>query len=334
MISKGTNCLSGQALLKAIKDSTEESEALIEGLVYANSAIMIFADDGLGKSIISLQTALQSSKGDKVFGGLNVPKPLKVVYAVAERGVEESLHRLNLMTQAQQINPDNLCITDELMKGYKITTEEGMHKAVNVLQQASHQIGANQPDICYVDPIYPLIKGGLSSDETASYITDFCRAIQVRLQCSLVIVHHTNRGGRNTSGRRTEGDMYGNRFLSAYFTGSFHLRANPVGNGVTLYRMKNSHANLVPEVKLRFDKEYFLSFLQGDTAPFTKEQLFHTFVDQCRQNKKKFAFKDVEKALSNVSHQHIRRLLKREADSGTLKVLNPNSTSRMYETQK
>lgn len=291
------NYLHGQSLLNAINTVSVVREPLIEGLLYKKSAQMIFAPDGVGKSVISLQMAMQATIDDgKVFGEFHVPKGVRTLYLQTERSIDENLERLKFMQMKTKWNADNLII-DTSLQGLNIQQEKHFTTAlINISESISFTTGG--VDLIVIDPIYPLVGGDLTSNEDVSPITNLSRMLQNLYHCSILLIHHTNRGSYDKEEKKRVGrDMFGSAFLSAHCTGVYALNVNEDESGSMLECKKSSQKNLEKKVNLVFDPESFLSYY-SDSQKLSKKERANHFIMQCKASKKTFTYDDLEKVTS------------------------------------
>jgi|GEM_PF-3596132 len=322
--------LTGDDLENAIKNWKNDEVPLIDGFLNSDSILMIYADDGIGKSIVVLQAALQASAGVPVFGGLEVPNPLNVLYIVAERGNKEPVRRLKTMVENTGFDKYRLMLDSSLI-GINLQREDELERAYNHILEAARYFEHNGGvQVVVIDPVYALSAGELTTDTGAGMVTNFTRKVQAALSCAIIIVHHTNRGGRDMmTGKRSKGDMYGNRFLSAHTTGHFQIEKNKDGSGVTLVRGKNSHENMLERIVLKYDKETCLSYMEK--PELSKSELIAAYFRSCKTTGKKFTFNDIELALKGVSTQYLRRVVSRHLKNSELKVYKCNGKASLYE---
>lgn len=316
--------LVGEELRRAINEAPKERKVLIDGFLYEDSIIMYFADDGLGKSVLSMQVAVQASAGSPVFGGLAVPSPLNVVYVVAERTMHEPLERIRFMSANTPVKYENLAVYTGL-QGFNMLKEEHHTKALECLREVIGTLNGGKVDVVVLDPVYALCSGELKSDEATSMITSFTRKIQLTFGCAIILVHHTNRGGRNSEGERTDGDMYGNRFLSAHLTGRYHLKKNH--EGVTMTAGKDSHDNLIDKVQLRFDRETFLSYLADEG--FTSNDKVMVYINS--KKGQTFTFNEISRVINGVCNRSLRYALNAQVKKGVLTVSKSNGKATLYK---
>lgn len=298
----------GDSLNKAINEVHPERKALIENFLYEKSALMVYADDGVGKSVLVLQACMQAtSKDSKVFGEFAVPEDNDVIYFQMERHPDESFERMRHLRQVVPFNKDKFCLSVEL-QGLDLQDNRANIEAMVRVSKIVHNTGF-QPKIMAFDPIYTLAGEGLETASACNAITNFFRILQLTYNCTIIATSHTNRGVRDLEnpGRRVGQDMYGNRFLSAFFTGSYHLRAKQDGIGSHWKLDKNSQKNLEKEFELAYDPSNYLSLTNGN-RDFTKKDRLNNYLRACKQQNIEFSFADMQKA-SDLSDSMLRQYL-------------------------
>ena len=208
-------------LLKHLAESpTVPRQPLIEQLVYEKTVIMFYADPGAGKSIVSLCASLQASAGVPVFGFFEPVRPLKIYYCLTERGIEEPLERIQRMKNAFEINYDNIYF-DEATIGINVLDLNEENKLIERIELYCPNV-----DIIVFDPIYAMVRGGLSDPEDATLFAQFSARIQNHFKCANWFNHHTL---KNTSDY-VEGQFVpkndpfmGSQLLKAHVTAMYHL---------------------------------------------------------------------------------------------------------------
>lgn len=315
---------------QAFRDAREAEHIvrmpLIPGIIYEHSNVMIFADDGAGKSLVCLQMCLQAASGVPVFGAFEPPRPIKVLYIGTERP-EEPLERAKMMDAIFPIKDDNFALEDFSI-GLNLSIPAHYSAALERCIKVASICFDGKPNLITIDPIYPLMSGQMKGEDGAYLITNFCRVLQNLFKCSILMVHHTNRGSRLESGARAEGDMYGNRFLSAHLTGSFHLRTLDDKTGSILSCKKNSHANLEEAISLNYDPISQMSYYSGQGRP--KLDKAKAFVKMLIDAKEDFSVDETCIKLQ-VAKSTLKEAMINHINSGVLKSYKSASGKWMYK---
>lgn len=283
----------GTSLEEAINTVHPERKALIENLLYEKSAIMLYSDDGTGKSVLVLQACLQATiKGCRVFGEFNVPEARNVLYFQMERHPDESFERMRHLQTAIPFDKNRFALSVAL-QGTNLQEPKSNAEALVKIVSIVDEIGFT-PDIVAFDPIYTLASSGLETAEACNAITNFFRIIQIHLNCTILATSHTNRGVRDPEkpGKRTGQDMYGNRFLSAFFTGSYHIIGKPNGEGSVWKLDKNSQKNLEKKIELMYDASNYQSIYLSD-GKFSKKDKLENYLKSRKLQNLEFSFSDM-----------------------------------------
>lgn len=296
----------GDSLDVAINQVLPERKALIENFLYEKSALMLYADDGVGKSVLTLQACMQATSSDnKVFGEFAVPEPCNVLYFQMERHPDESFERMQHLVHAFPFDRKRFALSVAL-QGTNLQDRDSKVQAISMIPAIINEIGFT-PHIVAFDPIYTLSQDGLETANACNAITSFFRIIQLYLNCSIIATSHTNRGVRDLEGHRVGKDMYGNRFLSAFFTGSYHIEAKQDGLGSIWKLQKNSQKNLEKKIELMYDGSNYSSTYLSDNK-MTKKERLDNFIKLCKSNNKEFSFDDLKRE-SDLSDSTIRAYL-------------------------
>ena len=283
----------GDALEKAINTVHPERKPLIENFLYEKSALLLYADDGVGKSVLTLQACMQATfESSKVFGEFNVPQSNNVLYFQMERHPDESFERMRHLVDIVPFNKDRFALSVSL-QGVDLQNENAKSGALATVASTINEIGF-VPNIVAFDPIYAMTRDGLETAVACNSITSFFRVIQLVYNCTILATSHTNRGIRNDKGTRIGKDMYGNRFLSAFFTGSYHIEAKPDGLGSDWKLDKNSQRNLEKKFELMYDASNYQSLFLMDGKVSKKDKL-ENYLKSRKLQDLEFSFEDMLK---------------------------------------
>lgn len=319
--------LSGESLKSLVHATKPTREAFIEGLLYQRSILMLAADPGTGKSVLALQMAAQLSAGTPVFGQLHVPKPRTTLIIQAERDLDEVMERLKFMEGSFPIDYERLIIDKELQG---INVMDSNHQKIAMKRIAF--IFSKRPfEHAVFDPIYAMVSGGLSKDEPATLFTRFSSAIQTQFGCANTLIHHTNRGGRDEGGKRTEGDIYGSRWLEAHVTAAFLIRKRDrEGTGTLWECAKNSHGNLLDKIELQFDPSSYLSFMPTNGDHITGIDRLMMYLRAAKKYNKTFTFDDM-KVGALLSNARLRDIMTGQYIVDNLLVVNTIGRKKLYQ---
>jgi RecA-family ATPase len=317
--------LTGRGLTDAIEKGASDPIALIEGFLYKDSVLMVYADSGVGKSTVVLNAMVQACSGNPVFGGLHVDKPITVYWILGERTPSEPLSRMKRMLLGIDGFLPYRFLLDYEMQGIDILDPVGQEKAINILKLANQ---VNPIDVVVFDPIYAMVSGGLSEDKSATAFTRFSSRVQKEIGCSNILIHHSNRGGRDKNGKRQQGDMYGSRWLDAHCSAIYHLDNN--GNDAWLKKKKDNHSVLLDKINLFYDAETDLSYMSQDGKHISKIDHLKLWLKEQKRLDSTFSFNDMKEAIQ-VSTSNLRRLMMRQLELGITEVSKSAHGKKLYK---
>lgn len=295
----------GEELTKSIHSARVAREALIEGLLFKKSAHMKYAPEGIGKSLISLQEAVQGTvEGNLVFGEFLVPKAFNTIYLQMERPEDESLERLKTMTAHTPFDP-NRFVLDCSFQEFNFKNEKHAKEAVERIGKII-KATFGKVDLVKIDPIYPMIPGGLKDDEGAAHIVNFSKNLQFKYDCSVDMTHHTNRGQKDKdTGERIGKDMYGSGAFLWHCTGIYSISKSKEGTSLKLE--KSSQSNMERKIDLCFDGESQLSYVKNAQGKISKTDILMNYLKTCKLQEKTITFDDMER-VSGMSTGYLRGL--------------------------
>lgn len=323
--------LTGQSLETAVDKANDERTPLIEGFIYENNVIQVFADDGIGKSMAILNAMLQASSGLPVWNALPCPKPCKIIWNCAERPLDEPFERIRAMRDCIKPNFSNMVFDKEIQQ-WDIKNQEGRGKMFLRMIELASIFAPDKPDIIVIDPIYAIVSGGLNGDEEVHLINQFLRKVQNELGCAIIYLHHTNRGGRSSeSGNRVGGDMYGSRFLSANLTGQYHLKKTE--DGIDLNCTKNTYGNLIKHIPLVFDEITNTLSMSQDAEDLKKGDRILLFLRKKKSQIKEFTLREISNQLK-VSDAYIKKVISPLIKSGAIVNKSKKHEKAVYYVEK
>lgn len=182
---------------------------LIAGMMYANSLNMMFAEAGVGKTVVALDMTACLISGQTFAGEFPIYEPLHVVYACGE-GIDGISARLDAIFEARGVLPadeDRLTIFDSVPQLFK-PAGNGAAELVRDIQ--AQGVAA---DLLIIDTFHSATYG---SDENgtkdAGVNLAALKHIQSQLNCAVLVIHHTSKAGElergNTAYRGASDNMY------------------------------------------------------------------------------------------------------------------------------
>lgn len=324
----------GSSLLDYITNLNDNVDWMADGFLIENSINMLYATDGIGKSLIGIQCAIELASGLPVFKSFHTEKPYKIIYCVAERSIKEPTKRIKTMIHdpelANKINFDNFTITTEL-QGRDLSNPEQARNLLAVLK--NHASRMNGVDICFFDPLYALVKGDLKDDKAINGVFDFFRLIGSEMGSSVFFLHHENRGQKEQGAtERTGQDFYGNKFISGLCTSVWHMKKDKTDGFKTIIKNeKDSESCLIPSFHLAYEPEFNTVSANVSSSPKTKEILTDAFFKKCKDSNRKFN-QDEFVAETGIQMHHVtkRKFFSNLVKIGRLKNTAQNGQKGIY----
>ncbi len=312
--------LTGDKLIEAMSSTKNKRKAIAEGFLYEQTILMIAADPGTGKSTISTQVAVELSAGLPIFGIYKVPKPVKVLYIQTERSLIELIERLEVIHKVIPIVKDNLFITSEYQM-FNLLNFEHIKLLIECILRDCPEV-----EVIFVDPIYPMVAGGLSKDEPASAFTKGMNLVQKATGAILWYNHHTIKPTYEGGVRYEKQDpFYGSQWLKAHVTGSYHMKEH--SEGVSLIKKKDNYNLLPHQIDLNYNPETELCMIPLDkllAIDRVKNYLAMRKIDQ-----KEFTFKDIQ-LQTGVCTRSVREFLVHNDISSVLVSVSSLNNKKLY----
>jgi RecA-family ATPase len=327
--------LYGGELLEFIENLTDEVDWLAEGLLTDPSITMIYATDGIGKSLVGVQAALELASGLPVFKSFHPVKPYKVIYVMAERSIKEPMKRIKRMMAEEAFKltfkPENFLITTTF-QGKDLSKPEMGAILLQHVKDLADTIGG--ADVVFFDPLYALVRGDLKSDEAINSVFNFFRSVGSETGASIVFIHHENRGSRNEGAlERTGQDFYGNKFISGLCTAVWHMVK--VGKKedmrTALVNEKDTESALPPKITLEYDPVIGTVKADINHNKKAKEIIIDAFLAKMAGSRSTFNSDDFSNATGiHVHPVSMRRLLSKLSKDGRIRNVSEVGSKAVY----
>lgn len=326
--------LSGFDIVEYVTNLNDEVEWMCSGFITDPSITMIYATDGIGKSLIGIQTALELASGFPVFKTLHSERAFKIIYVMAERSIKEPMKRIkNMLGDPDyngKINFLNLAVTTEF-QGKDLSNPKNSEALLGVLKRHAKDIGGC--DILIFDPLYALVKGDLKEDQPINAVFNFFRMASSELGANIMFFHHENRGQKEPGAKeRTGQDYYGNKFISGLCTSVYHMIKEKGDNSKTvLINEKDTESCLIPRITLSYNPEFNTVCGDINSSPKAKKIIIESFLKKCSEENKPFSQDDFFKFTG--IHGHInskRRIIAKLCQEKRIKNLNNSGIEGLY----
>lgn len=311
-----------------MNSSTDEVPFLVEHLVTEKAILQFFAEGGVGKSTVSRCAAVAMSAGLPVFGRFNCVRPLKVYYLVTEGDCREAVVHLKRMYPVLPFAEKNLFVCDKFA-GTVNVIDDG--QAISLM--AAIEEDCPKPDIIVLDPIYPLVIGGLSEDRASSAFARFIIRLRNRFQCAVWLNHHVTRDSLTSKGEAANrsNKYYGSVWLFNALTGQYSIEK--VDGGVFMHCKKDRFSLLEQTISLLYQADHETLTAKEDDQHSKRERI-RAFFARAAASGVRFTFADLERAVGPVTRnefQRVRRWSETDAKgSGRVKRVSADGEEGCY----
>lgn len=194
---------------------------LVEDLITEKAIIQFYGDGGVGKSTLSRCAAMAMAAGAPVWGHYVPVRPLRVFYLVAEGDSREAVIHLRRMRTQIPLNAANLFLCDSFAGTMNVLDEGQANKLVMAIAEETE----DRVDVIFLDPIYPLVPGGLSEDRTNAGFARFLIFLRNRFNCAVWMNHHTTRNQLTLKGEESKRakNYYGSVWLQNACTAQYSI---------------------------------------------------------------------------------------------------------------
>lgn len=272
---------------------------LLEPFVPDGMVGVLFGQSNIGKSFVSLDWAMELSR--------NYP----VLYLIAE-GFEGYPARIAAWRQHHRVPKSDITF---VKGGVRLLEDEDFNGFLAMLEKS-------RPRFLVIDTVKKTIVGRNASDEKdVSLYLDRCYEIKERLGCSVLLIHHTNKGGSKMHGSyswTTDVDFVINAYEEDGLLAlkSDKDRHNPKG--------ESHYRQIIPVHVERNGQEYngaviiaAEKIIQTANDPLTQKQMEVLTVIGLPVYRESFTAADLASYFGDdMSYRHIMRCLSRLKDCG------------------
>ena len=184
--------------LSEFKDFSEDdpNELLKYGFLCREGILGLYGQTGIGKSSISMQCKIQWALGREAFG-IKPKQPLTSLLIQAENDDRDIAAMRNgvcaglgLTDEEKQQAWDNIIVIHE-------DSRVGKHFFDEIVNLA---LAEYKPDLLWIDPALAYLGGDtLSQKDVTIFLRNWLKPLLKVHRCGCVVVHHTNKTGKNDS---------------------------------------------------------------------------------------------------------------------------------------
>lgn len=200
------------------------NDFIIENFLWKRQSVMIIAKDKVGKSILTVNMALNLTCGESFLNSYSIPKKCNVVYIQTEgsrEGTKENIQKMTTGNNKMSWNPDRFCHI--YRSGLQLHTEAGGAEIINTIR-----LWGVKPDVIFIDPQYKAMSGGdMNSSKDVTIVTDNYDKMKEEFNCALMVVQHKRKTSKTQNGQEIDmGDeeAMGSSIFKNYFDHTINMR--------------------------------------------------------------------------------------------------------------
>lgn len=156
-------------------------EWIIENWLQQNAAMMLVGPSGTGKTFLALDMGLHIACGINKWNNYIVEQGT-VIYLAGE-GHIGLRGRIAAWATHNKRRPENFFVSQD---GCDIDKDNGIEKIITNIES----MGIN-PVLIIVDTLHRFMSGDENKSQDARVVLNNCSRLMVRLQCSVILIHHT-----------------------------------------------------------------------------------------------------------------------------------------------
>lgn len=162
-------------------------DRLVMGGDQANVAMAAFT--GTGKTTLCLAVAVCMSQGRPVWGVLDVPRPLRVMFVDQEEVLDQIEETIGKLSETYGMpKAGNMLVLSGKGRPYSVTDPETM-------DSLHADIERFRPDFLFIDGWQWFVGGRVNDKEIVNPALGWLRGIRSRFGCGTWIIHHTKKIG-------------------------------------------------------------------------------------------------------------------------------------------
>lgn len=245
---------------------------LVEDLVTEKAIIQFYGEGGVGKSTLSRCAAMAMAAGAPVWNHYLPVRPLRVFYLVAEGDAREAVIHLRRMRVHIPLNPDNLFLSDAFAGTMNVLEEAQANQLILAIAEETD----DKVDVIFLDPIYPLVSGGLAEERSNAAFARYLIRLRNRFNCAIWLNHHTTRNQLTSKGDETKRakNYYGSVWLANACTAMYSIEE--LENGRHLNCKKDRFTQLDANITLIYKPD-------SDTMAWKEQPVDATKRDKIRR---------------------------------------------------
>lgn len=219
---------------------------LMSELLYQNTVTMLFAETGVGKTLLAFQIVDSLSRGNGVLGLKNEASPLKTLYVDMENGetVFQARYSQNTIDEKGKTHYYDRYIWDDRCnfldlsdpEKYEVPKKGAIDWWFDLIKYKAEQCEAK---VIVIDNLFSIIsQGGIESTKEVAPVLRELNNLKKSKGWTIIVVHHTP---KRLHGKITRNDLAGSSNLS-------NLVDAVIGIGVSSYD-GDEHSRYIKQIK-------------------------------------------------------------------------------------
>ncbi|WP_336802407.1 AAA family ATPase [Kaistia sp. MMO-174] len=178
---------------------------VVPGLLIRRHTSLLVAPGGVGKSLLTLQTAMALGSG-KPWAGWSIDRPYRTLVINAEDDTDELRRRMVAATSEMDLRQedigDRVLLADdpESIVVAKIDPKTKAVIRMPLVEQLVASIVQHQIDVIIVDPFAETFEGEENSNSEMKWVAAIWREIGRRTNAAVLLVHHTKKYAKDMGG--------------------------------------------------------------------------------------------------------------------------------------
>lgn len=246
---------------------------LMSELLFENTVTMLFAETGLGKSLLAVQIVDALSRGKSILGLENEAEPLTTLLIDMENG--ELVHRKRYSESRKDEDGkehlfndykwdekhNTIDIADPEM--YQVPEKDAIDWWFNLIE---HKIDKKRAKVVVIDNLFSMIsQGGIESTKEVAPLLRRLNGLKKSKGLTIIVVHHTP---KRIHGKITRNDVAGSSNLTNLVDAVIGINISSYGNC--------EHSRYIKQIKpSRFSA---ITFGEKNVIPCRTEKLAPNFI--------------------------------------------------------
>ncbi len=164
------------------KDFSGQQDIIFGGILPREGGMILAGRSGVGKSIVSIEMALDLAFGNPIFGCFGVPSPQRILVIQTENNEAIVHQRLTAMAKVKG-NPGEAIHFRRSMERMDLADERTRQEIGTLIRKA-------KASVLILDPLSQFHRGNENDNNFMRYILDQVTVVSREAHCASIVVHH------------------------------------------------------------------------------------------------------------------------------------------------